>query len=226
MECTFCPQVSANSRPPNDADNRSGGISRNEVLYYQAFAAAKESEEAERKIRQLREAEEMKECTFTPKIRRTAPATRKRYPPAKQLKGYAEAVERMRDAARTRREKASQLEFIPVGENYEKLRAQGVKPFAFEATKKLKKKEAFLFVDVNLSGGRKGRIGMHDGDDPRQLAENFGKAYQLDATMVNQLEQLLREQAESSTRQRARPTRTGHARGKGGYAQSSSSGAA
>jgi pyruvate/2-oxoglutarate dehydrogenase complex dihydrolipoamide acyltransferase (E2) component len=38
-------------------------------------------------------------------------------------------------------------------------------------------------MDVNLGPGRTGRIGLHEGDDPRKLAANLAKAHGLDASV-------------------------------------------
>lgn len=65
------------------------------------------------------------------------------------------------------------------------------KPFSFETAKRAERKTPLLYMDVNLGPGRTGRIGLHQGDDPVQLAANFARAYQLDATMRNRLQQLI-----------------------------------
>ena len=46
-------------------------------------------------------------------------------------------------------------------------------------------------MDVNLGPGRTGRIGLHQGDDPAELAANFARTYQLDGEMQARLQKLI-----------------------------------
>ena len=46
-------------------------------------------------------------------------------------------------------------------------------------------------MDINLGPGRTGRIGLHGDDDPRELAANFARTYQLDDAMQAKLEGLI-----------------------------------
>jgi hypothetical protein len=39
-------------------------------------------------------------------------------------------------------------------------------------------------VDIKLAHGRTGRIGIHRGDDPKILAQNFANAFHLDAKLT------------------------------------------
>lgn len=39
-------------------------------------------------------------------------------------------------------------------------------------------------MDIKLAHGRTGRIGIHRGDDPRVLAQNFANAFHLDAKLT------------------------------------------
>jgi hypothetical protein len=50
-----------------------------------------------------------------------------------------------------------------------------------------------LYMDVNLGPGRTGRIGIHEGDDPKVLAKNFATSYRLDDVLAKRLEELIRE---------------------------------
>jgi len=53
-----------------------------------------------------------------------------------------------------------------------------------------------MYVDVNITPTRTGRIGIYEGDDLRELARNFCKAFQLNHSMhgllIQQLEDHLR----------------------------------
>ena len=55
-----------------------------------------------------------------------------------------------------------------------------MKPPSFQETKK---KQLLLYVDVNVTPTKTGRIGIHVGDDIRELARNFCKAFQLGRPM-------------------------------------------
>ena len=45
--------------------------------------------------------------------------------------------------------------------------------------KEAKKRQLLLYVDVNVTPTKTGRIGIHVGDDIREVARNFCKAFQL-----------------------------------------------
>lgn len=51
-----------------------------------------------------------------------------------------------------------------------------------------------LFVDVNLGPNDQRRIVVYEGDDARQLAENFCHENDLDEDTLNKLEMLLLQQ--------------------------------
>lgn len=53
-------------------------------------------------------------------------------------------------------------------------------------------------MDVNLGPGRTGRIGIHEGDDPKMLAKNFAASYHLDEFLTKRLEELIRENVTSN----------------------------
>lgn len=51
-----------------------------------------------------------------------------------------------------------------------------MQPPSFQETKK---KKLLMYVDVNVTPTKTGRIGIHVGDDIREVARNFSKAFQL-----------------------------------------------
>ena len=51
----------------------------------------------------------------------------------------------------------------------------------------VKKKVLLLYVDVNITPSKKGRIGIYKGDDLYLSAKNFGKAFTLNKAMVDAL---------------------------------------
>ena len=68
---------------------------------------------------------------------------------------------------------------------------QGAAPFRFKEWE-AEKKVPVLFMDVNLGFGKNGRIGIHEGDSPPNLAANFGKTYNLDISRIGKLTELIR----------------------------------
>ena len=109
-----------------------------------------------------------------------------------------------------------------MGENYEKLRNQRIKPFSFLEQERKKRKVPFVYIDVNVGPGRyknhnvkivfheyilhrSGRIGLHEDDDPSELARNFALAFQLSQDMYSSLEELLTTQLESYKAQQEAP---------------------
>ncbi|KAL0484223.1 hypothetical protein AKO1_004778, partial [Acrasis kona] len=68
------------------------------------------------------------------------------------------------------------------------------KPFNFQLSRRLETRvRALLYMDVNLGPGRTGRIGIHEGDDPKTLAKNFAASYKLDDVLTKRLEELIRD---------------------------------
>ena len=70
------------------------------------------------------------------------------------------------------------------GEEFDRLRLAKMKPPSFQETKK---KQLLLYVDVNVTPTKTGRIGIHVGDDIREVARNFCKAFQLAKPMQDSL---------------------------------------
>lgn len=85
------------------------------------------------------------------------------------------------------------LERIPVGDNYEKNRNSKARDFSFLKRPKINR-EVIVYVDVALGGGKNGRIAIHEGDEPKVLAKNFAKTFDLGMDMQLGLEELLKEQ--------------------------------
>jgi len=163
-------------------------LSRNEVLFHQAALVARHNAELEEEGKIVKMQEEMRECTFAPKITST-----RRCLPTNQPRNFDRAVARMRSAHRRRQERREEFERIPCGENYDRLRRLKTAPFSCYYDKGSARAPALLFVDVNVGHGKSGRIGVHEGDDFRELAVNFGKAFQLDRNVVFKLEEMLQE---------------------------------
>lgn len=53
-----------------------------------------------------------------------------------------------------------------------------MKPPSFlDEESRKKKKKLLMYVDVNITPTKTGRIGIYEGDDIRELAKNFTKAF-------------------------------------------------
>lgn len=177
--------------------NEARALSRCDLLYHQAIFAARESAQLEEEIRVIKEREEMRECTFRPKL---MPSRRVSYSMA-QPRNFESAVSRMRTAHRQREMRREENERIPAGENYERLRRLGVQPFSVYYRDRVGSTRAppLMYVDVNVGRGRTGRIGVHEGDDLQVVAQNFAKAYQLDRDATRKLEEMLQQAYEDQT---------------------------
>ena len=139
------------------------------------------------------EEQQMAECTFKPTVfthgrRASLPAQ-----PAARPAGYEQAVERLRKVQEDK--KAREMEEEEAALRRAAQAALPARPFAFATKERQAEREArpapLLFMDVNLGPGRTGRIGLHEGDDPRELAANFAKAYGLDASVETKLAGLI-----------------------------------
>lgn len=130
----------------------------------------------------------MAECTFKPQINSLIPQKKNNTQTSQIPKGYYEQISRMRKIAEEKKQK-EEKEFKRVtGENYDKIKLMNTKPPSFlDQEGKKKKRRLLMYVDVNITPTKTGRIGIYEGDDIKDLARNFTKAFQLNATMYNML---------------------------------------
>lgn len=177
------------ARPAREAQDPVG-MTRCHLLYQQAVFASKESAQLEEEIKFLKQREEMRECTFHPKLL----PSRRGNSPRPQPRNFETAVARMRAAARRREEHREESRHVPCGENYERLRRLGAQPFAcYFKERGVARRTPLVYVDVDVGRGRTGRIGLHEGDNLGELASNFAKAFQLDRETQVRLEGLLQK---------------------------------
>lgn len=117
-----------------------------------------------------REQKEMEECTFKPNvgINKKAPAKMTDKVP----RGYYEQINRLRKTAEDKKLLEEKQKKKEIGENYEKTKALPIKPPSF-VDKERKKKKLLMYVDVNITPVKTGRIGIYEGDNIRDLAKNF-----------------------------------------------------
>lgn len=187
-------------RPRSACDGRrsgadSRGLRRSHYLYQQALVTASENAQAKQEIKALKELEEMRECTFQPKV---LPPRRGSSSPAPQPRHFEVAVARLRAAAQRRSQLREELQRVPCGENYERLRRLNVEPFScYHRRQRSPRPQPLMCIDVGVGPGRSGRIQVREGDDLRTVARNFAKTFHLDRGMAQQLEDLLQEAVEA-----------------------------
>lgn len=172
-------------------------ISRCHLLYHQAIFASRESAQLEEEIKILKQKEEMRECTFRPKLL----PSRRTSSPIPQPRNFETTVARMRSAHRQRVKEYEESNHIPCGENYERLRRLGMQPFSsYFKDKASARQPPLMYVDVNVGRGRTGRIAVREGDNLRMLSWNFARVFQLDREAVHKLEEMLQQAYEERTR--------------------------
>ncbi len=145
------------------------------------------------------EERELEKCTFTPRLSSYTPrvTTAKARPPPP---GYDGTVARMRRAAQERKEREAEAE-AALTRTGATPSTRGPPSFATSSRADRKAERApLLYMDVALGKSRTGRIGVHEGDDPAVLADNFARTYQLDATLRGRLQALIEEQLEKLDR--------------------------
>lgn len=117
-----------------------------------------------------KEEKELEECTFKPNVGVVKKPPSK--PTDKIPKGYYEQIQRMRRITEEKRIQEEKQKKKEVGENYEKLKQMAIKPPSFLDAER-KKKKLLMYVDVNITPTKTGRIGIYEGDKVKDLARNF-----------------------------------------------------
>ena len=82
----------------------------------------------------------------------------------------------MRKINEEKKHKEEEMEKKVKGENYEKMKSLPIKPPTFLEQER-KKKKLLMYVDVNITPTKTGRIGIYEGDDVRELAKNFTRTF-------------------------------------------------
>ena len=182
-ECTFKPRVNGDgstrktaASAPN-AGARKLGAARFDHLHQQATRQQQESRGP------TIEERELAECTFKPQTNDYHP---KEVPPPP---GYEQAVSRMRRVLDEKEQ--AEAEALEAARKRAALASKPPAPFNFQTDRRADRRHPLLYMDINLGPGRTGRIGLHGDDDPRALAANFARAYQLDGAMQAKLEGLI-----------------------------------
>jgi hypothetical protein len=189
-ECTFQPSTNSSHLEARQVSFKDPG----QIMKLTEELRAKHREAQERKEHEDNK-KELEECTFKPDIARTASYKQVLVPPAQTSlpKGYQQVVNRMRRAKEERDDKPTAFESslrTDAASPASPPKPTKPQPFSFELDKR-KRTRPLLYMDVNLGPGKTGRIGIHEGDDPAVLAQNFAEAYKLDPVLTGRLEELL-----------------------------------
>jgi len=215
-ECTFKPQITEykktsrggktgrnsslnQSMQYGDVSNQDlSNVKRYDLLYEVAKVQKEKLQQKAYAIKKQAEEKEFAECSFQPRLQTNRPKSPNLSPERDTApKGYRKAIERLQVAEKLREESKAKKEYVSRGENYEKLKSLGPQVPSFLNRQKTQKKEALVYVDVNIAPGKTGRIGIHEGDDARTLANNFAKTYSINSAMRHSLEALLQSYIDS-----------------------------
>ena len=168
-ECTFAPKILGN-RGCSLSSKKSDDHKNEKKTTIQSFLE-----------------KELEQCTFKPEICKGSVKV-----PSNVPKGFDEFVKKSRKIIQ---EKVflQEKEKRPIGKNYEKMKNLKFNPPSFLNREK-EDKSILVFIDVNVALGKKGKLALRRGDDPRQVAENFCKVYSLGKNYEENLEEALIEQ--------------------------------
>jgi len=138
-------------------------------------------------------------CTFRPKVNSNYAVSPQRSIHFSQgvPNGYKKTINRIKKGEQKRTNFQTELEKIPRGENYHKNKDSEFNPPKFLVRPKITKQEVLVYVDVNIGGGKTGRIAIHKGDNAKSLAKHFSNTYSLNSTMRESLEKLLQSYIDS-----------------------------
>ncbi|EFC35644.1 predicted protein [Naegleria gruberi] len=193
-DCTFKPKTNSKKLLGFSHSNSN----RFDSLYNMAFIPKKLPNE------KTREEKEMEECTFKPNRLNT-----KKYQSSNlsksvdfdSIRGIKETVGRLRKGNEERERLFTYFNSLrdkvqTSTEDY-KNKKTSFKPFSFQLDKR-KRSKPILYMDVNLGVGRSGRIGIHEGDKPEELAFNFAQTYKIDPILQQRLQDLIRQNMEEN----------------------------
>ena len=130
---------------------------------------------------------ELQECTFEPKLNTNYKKQKDKPLPS----GYFETIKRLREGRPDTRNFEEKLRSSSAGYSQRHARTTVVKPFNLQLEKRHQKAKPLMYLDIQLPNGKKGRIGIHEGDTATALVTQFAATYQLDANMQAKLLKVL-----------------------------------
>ena len=183
-ECSFTPRVNAKSSTGGSSVNPAARP-MGEARFHHLHEDARRPQREERPL--TFEERELAECTFKPAL--TAKYTPAALAHQPTPHGFEQAVERQRRPVEERA--AAEAAEAEAAKRRAANNALPPKRFELQTERRADRRQPLLYMDVNLGPGRTGRIGLHEGDEPEELAASFAKTYQLDATMQARLTALI-----------------------------------
>ena len=192
QECTFKPHLNtatntiAAAAARRRSSSRRGSAASSGTQPSSPTGQRRRCREQHQPTEERRLREQLRECTFEPKIHRHARPSAPSTAPgdcdegSASIRGYEQAVRRVQDArgVRAAREEAAPAEW----------HNEPTVPTPFEFTLPKRKGERrgeppLVFVDVTIGSNARvsGRIGIHEHDTPGTLVDSFATVYKLDA---------------------------------------------
>eukprot|EP00026_Physarum_polycephalum_P012082 Phypoly_transcript_12353.p1 GENE.Phypoly_transcript_12353~~Phypoly_transcript_12353.p1 ORF type:complete len:351 (+),score=90.88 Phypoly_transcript_12353:43-1053(+) len=180
-DCTFKPQVNRQHKP-----EELNGIKKSEALFNISKSKKNKKDELPSHI-----ARDLKHCSFQPNLESTKKSLEQLH--QQQQPVVPRGTERFVDRIQQGHHEREQFQQLLERPSYPKPSALKGKPPSFLTTRARPAWEPpLLYVDIKLAHGRTGRIGIHRGDDPKILAQNFANAFHLDAKLTGKLVDMLR----------------------------------
>ncbi|EPT28795.1 hypothetical protein TGME49_233153 [Toxoplasma gondii ME49] len=157
-------------------------ISRGEVLYLEGKRQLETQQQTFEHIRALRREAELQECTFAPAVH--SPSKPTVGGAAVKPAGFDSSVARVRQATERREERLKLQEIrdpsIPARAGRVHRRNTLPQPFSFEEGRyKVKLAPEVFTMTVEIGRGRRGKMSIREGEDPRLVARSFCKTYSL-----------------------------------------------
>eukprot|EP01028_Stygiella_incarcerata_P012997 TRINITY_DN81028_c0_g1_i1.p1 TRINITY_DN81028_c0_g1~~TRINITY_DN81028_c0_g1_i1.p1 ORF type:complete len:812 (+),score=258.94 TRINITY_DN81028_c0_g1_i1:288-2723(+) len=200
-ECTFTPKLAESSE--EYLSERKVSYSDPSQIQRLFEEERQRKEELRKRIESEKQEKMLAECTFKPDISKSK-GFRLHSSSGMKPRGFQKAISRMRSKQTGRKRdvfeeslRAEDGSYTPAvaSPSPKKKKPTKVKPFTF-ALDQRKRTKPLLYIDVNLGLGRTGRIGIHEGDDPAELAKSFASTYKLDDVLTHRLTELLQQHVE------------------------------
>lgn len=189
-ECTFRPDCEKSQKYNNNYFTNRSQLNEQDLVE-RLYNDQREKYEILQEIRQTelqkKENDTLQKCTFHPKINNDYGIQSYALPKNNVPKDFYKAVGRMRFATEERERHKQALNHIPKGEGYEaRMKEPFNPPKCAMLNSKGKKKvsnKPFMYLDVNISAGKTGRIALYRSDDPVEKARSFAQTFQLNEEM-------------------------------------------
>ncbi|KRX09182.1 hypothetical protein PPERSA_05851 [Pseudocohnilembus persalinus] len=202
-QCTFQPQTNDfNFREYSDAAQ-----SRFEKLYNLQDQWLMKKSQNKAFLDQQRMNSELKECTFKPKLVSNVPIKQANTDGQldqksflTEVKGSEQVIQRYQKAREEKQQIASYWEKKEENwKNHDVTKTTETQPFSFALQSQTQKSfrrekgEILGSVDVNYAKGKKSKIVIYKGDNPRKLASGFAKIHNLGEEMTECLVEMLEQ---------------------------------